>query len=101
MKNMSLDFISKYVGSQFTDNTSSQNRRLDPWFVNDLRLEYLFHPKMIKELSVNICVSNILNYQYSSNAWVYSYYEGGVEGLLNGFYPQAGINFMAGIRARF
>jgi iron complex outermembrane receptor protein len=101
MKNLSLYVVSKYVGRQFTDNTSSQNRKLDPWFVNDLRFEFLMHPHIMKELSVNLSIANIFNYQYSSNAWVYSYYEDGMEGLSDGYFPQAGINFMAGIRARF
>jgi iron complex outermembrane receptor protein len=101
LKNLSLDFVSKYVGVQFTDNTSSQNRKLEPWLVNDIRLEFRLKPQFMNELSFNLCAANIFDYHYSSNAWVYSYYENGKEGLLDGFYPQAGINFMAGIRWRF
>jgi iron complex outermembrane receptor protein len=101
MKNLSLDFISKYVGSQFIDNTSSQNRKLLPWLVNDLRFEYKLNPHKIKELSFNLCIANIFDYHYSSNAWVYRYFENGDEGIYDGYFPQAGINFMAGIRARF
>jgi iron complex outermembrane receptor protein len=101
MKNMSLNFVSKYVGSQFTDNTSSQNRKLEPWLVNDLRMEYRLNPHLVKELTVNLCIANIFDYQYSSNAWVYSYFQNGAEGLSDGYFPQAGINLIAGIRARF
>ncbi len=101
LKNLSLNFISKYVGSQFTDNTSSHNRRLEPWFVNDLRLEYLIFPDFMNELALNLSIANIFDYQYSSNAWVYRYFEGGEENFYDGFYPQAGLNFIAGIRGRF
>jgi iron complex outermembrane receptor protein len=101
MKNMSLDFVSKYVGRQYTDNTSSINRKLDPWFVNDLQIEYKLKPKKMKELAVNLRVANVFNSQYSSNAWVYRYFENGKEGLYDGYYPQAGINFMTGIIAKF
>ena len=100
-KGLSVDVISKYVGSQYTDNTSSSSRKLNPWFVNDLRFEYLLKPGIMKELSINLSVANIFDYQYASNAWVYRYFEGGEEGLYDGFYPQAGINFMAGVRMRF
>jgi iron complex outermembrane receptor protein len=102
MKNLSLDFISKYVGSQFIDNTGSQNRKLEPWFVNDLCFEYKITPhKIIKELSLNLCIADIFDYHYSSNAWVYSYFENGDESKYDGYFPQAGINFIAGIRVRF
>lgn len=100
-KNLSMDFISKYVGSQFTDNTSSVNRKLDPYLVNDLRIEYILKPKFLKELALNLYIANLFNYEYSSNAWVYRYNYNGVESAMDGYFPQAGINFMAGIRARF
>jgi iron complex outermembrane receptor protein len=100
-KNLNIDIISKYVGSQFTDNTSSQNRKMDPWFVNDIRIEYTMNPRFMKELSINLLAANVFNYQYVSNAWIYRYFEGGQEGFYDGYYPQAGINFMAGIRCRF
>lgn len=101
MKNLSLDFISKYVGRQFTDNTASGNRKLDPWLVNDIRFEYIIKTGIIKELSLNLLIANIFDYQYSSNAWVYRYFENDIEGIYDGYYPQAGINFLAGIRGRF
>lgn len=100
-KNLSMDFISKYVGSQFTDNTSSANRKLDPYLVNDLRIEYILKPKFLKELALNLYIANLFNYEYSSNAWVYRYNYNGVESAMDGYFPQAGLNFMAGIRARF
>jgi iron complex outermembrane receptor protein len=101
MKNMNLDFVTKYVGNQFIDNTSSQNRKLNPYLINDLRLEYKVYPRFMKELSINLVLANIFDYKYSSNAWVYRYFEGGTEKFWDGFYPQAGINFMAGMNARF
>jgi len=100
-KNLSLDFISKYVGSQFTDNTSSANRKLEPWLVNDLRLEYILKPHLLKELAINLYIANLFNYKYSSNAWVYRYNYNGIESMMDGYFPQAGINFMLGIRAKF
>ncbi len=101
MKNFSLDFISKYVGSQFIDNTQSQNRKLEPWFVNDMRFEYLLSPQKLKELAVNLYIANIFNYEYSSNAWVYRYSYNNAESLMDGYFPQAGLNFMIGFRGRF
>jgi iron complex outermembrane recepter protein len=100
-KEMDVDLVSKYVGSQYIDNTASESRKLDPWFVNDIKMEYRFHPPFLKELVMDVTVNNIFNYQYSSNAWVYRYFQDGKEGLYDGYFPQAGVNFLAGIRAGF
>ena len=34
-KSFGISLYSKYVGKQFIDNTSSDERKLDPYFVND------------------------------------------------------------------
>lgn len=33
--------MSKYVGEQYLDNTSNSDRKLDAFFVNDFRINYL------------------------------------------------------------
>ncbi len=44
---------------------------------------------------------NLFNVEYETNAWVYRYYYEGAEGVYDGYFPQAGIHFMAGVRIRF
>ena len=34
---------------------------------------------------------------YESNAWVYRYYSEGSYGVYDGYFPQAGINFLVGL----
>jgi iron complex outermembrane recepter protein len=101
LKNLSVDFYSKYVGKQFIDNTNSRERQLDPWFVNDLRLKYTFHPETMDEISINLLIANIFSEKYESNAWVYRYMYQGSEYKYDGYFPQAGINFLAGISIKF
>jgi iron complex outermembrane receptor protein len=101
VKNLHLELISKYVGKQYLDNTSSEDRKLDPYFVNDLLASYLLHPGFIKEIVFQVKINNFTNTKYESNAWVYRYYSEGQYEKSDGFFPQAGINFLAGISLKF
>jgi iron complex outermembrane receptor protein len=101
VKSLQLGLISRYVGKQYIDNTSSEMRILAPYFINDLRLSYSFYPQFMREISVQFQLSNLFNAEYETNAWVYRYYSGGQEGIYDGYFPQAGIHLMAGIRLKF
>jgi iron complex outermembrane recepter protein len=111
-----LALISKYVGEQFIDNTSSVHAKLDAYFVNDVRVQYSKQTKVFKEVILSTWVRNIFNEQYSSNAWVYRFtssggsygdiYENNENATTNrynlmGVFPQAGINFFVGVTLRF
>jgi iron complex outermembrane receptor protein len=98
---MRISLLSKYVGKQFIDNTSSDRRMLDPYFVNNLQLQYTLHPKFMEEIGINLMLNNFLNEKYETNAWIYRYYTGGTEYKMDGYFPQAGIHFMAGITFMF
>lgn len=98
---LKISLLSKYVGKQFIDNTSSDQRALDPYFVNDLHLQFVLKPSFMKEIGINLMLNNFLNERYESNAWIYRYYEEGAENKLDGYFPQAGIHFMAGLSLKF
>jgi iron complex outermembrane receptor protein len=108
-KNFQASFLSKYVGEQFMGNIDSQNSILPAYFVNDLNLSYQYVPENLffKSLTFNLLVNNIFDTVYESNGYFYTYDDDWsnpnqittIEGA--GFYPQAGINFLAGITARF
>ncbi len=91
---VSLD--SKYAGRQFIDNTSDPERSIDPYLVNNLLISWNFRTKFIPEGSLFFQVNNILNEKYETNAWVYSYLFEGQRHKMDGYFPQAGINFLAG-----
>jgi iron complex outermembrane receptor protein len=100
-KGFNLNLMSKYVGRQYIDNTESSDRQLDPYFVNNLLISYKFKPRFCKEIGYSLMINNIFNEQYESNAWVYRYsYENSMQ-KLDGYYPQAGINLMAGVSVKF
>jgi iron complex outermembrane recepter protein len=100
-KNFNISLISKYVGKQYIDNTSSDERKLDPYFINDILLSYNLKIKSLKQLSFSLKINNITNAEYETNAWVYRYYSEGSYGVLDGYFPQAGINFLVGTSIRF
>ena len=101
LKNLEASLNSQYVGRQYIDNTSNINRSLDPYFVNNLKLKYSVYPHFIKQIDFMISLNNIFNEEYETNAWVYRYYYDDVEYEMNGYFPQAKFNFMAGINIRF
>ena len=72
-ENTSVDFISKYVGEQFIDNSSSEDRMLDDYLVNNLRLSYEWESKVFNTAKLTLQVNNLLNNEYVSNAWVYRF----------------------------
>ena len=115
--NMELAVISKYVGDQFIDNTSSTDRMLNAYIVNDIRMQYSIKTKLFKEIVFSAWIRNFTNTQYVSNAWIYKfksdYYNPvsddafvnreSVDGRYNmiGAFPQAGINFFTGLILKF
>jgi iron complex outermembrane recepter protein len=101
LKNLEFSWLSKYVGKQYLDNTSNENRKLNAYFTNDLRGIYTLKGKTLKEVNFTFLVSNIFNTLYESNGYTYSYlYEKQIV-TENFYYPQAGTNFMLGINLKF
>lgn len=121
---LELALISKYVGEQFIDNTSSAYAKLDAYWVHDARLQYTVKDKFCKEIIFTGSVRNLLNTQYTSNAWLYRFQskgwnptlasdpvygdpyanaEGEDTGRYNliGLFPQASLNFFAGLTLKF
>lgn len=100
-KGFQASFISKYVGKQYVDNTNSTDRMLSPYFISNFLLSYTIKTKFIKEIGLSFLVNNIFNKMYESNAWVYQYYQGGEHYTDDGYFPQAGINFLGGVNLKF
>ena len=115
-KNISLDFISKYVGEQFIDNTSSDDRKLDDYLVNNLRLAYEWDSKIFKTAKLTLQVNNLLDNEYVSNAWVYRFVSDGYDPReydhyvnadsergynMAAYFPEATRNYLLGLTLGF
>ena len=72
-KNLNIELISKYVGEQFIDNTSSNDRMLNDYLVNHSRITYNWQNNLFKTAKITFQINNILNNKYVSNAWVYRF----------------------------
>ncbi|MEZ4999187.1 MAG: TonB-dependent receptor [Bacteroidales bacterium] len=98
---MEIHLISKYVGYQYFDNTSNAVRSLDPYFVNNLRIDHEFKLKKGTLIGAQLQVNNLFNSMYVSNAYGGNWYTDGVEYSWAGYFPQAGINYLARLFVRF
>jgi iron complex outermembrane receptor protein len=98
-KNTEFHFITKYVGKQYFDNTMNNDRMIDPYLVNSLRLDFRPVIPLIKSTEIQLLVNNLFNAKYESNAYGGNWYEDGDEKTWAYYFPQAGVNFL--VRAGF
>ncbi len=97
-KGMELQWISQFVSRQYLDNTSNPSRSLDPYWVQNLLIEYRFSLPKDKSLRVSIQLNNVTNTKYEPNGYTFSYWFGGRQNTENFFFPMAGINGMLGVQ---
>ena len=106
--NLQFSILSKFVGKQFMGNIEAENSELQSYFVNDLNVSYEIQPKSVfKSVLFSVLVNNLFNTKYVSNGYYYTYDDtwtnpGNTVTLDGaGYYPQAGLNFLAGIIMKF
>lgn len=93
-RGFSAEWISKYVSKQYLDNTQNENRSLDAYFINNLRLGYTFaNLQFAESIKANLLINNVLNQTYETNGYTFGFIAGG-EQRFNYYYPQAGANFL-------
>lgn len=107
-QNFQIGLLSKFVGEQYMGNIDSEASKLDSFFVNDLNVVYeITNIPEFKTIVLNALVNNIFDVKYVSNGYFYTYDDDfttpgvitTIEGA--GYYPQSGINFLAGATIRF
>ena len=101
VKGLTVSLQSYSVSKQYIDNSSSNDRKLNGYLLNNLKVTYRVQQKMAKEMNLHLLVNNLFDTQYENNAWVYSYIYGGERFAMDGYFPQAGVNFLAGFDIKF
>lgn len=96
-----LELNGKHVGKQFLDNTSNDARALEAYLISNFRAEYRLNIKGIRDLRFQFAMYNLLDNEYAANGYTYSYIYDNTFSTFNYHYPQAGRNFLAGIRLSF
>ncbi len=100
-KKFTFSLLSKYVGKQFLDDTQSELRKLDPYFLNDLQLQCHFKTKHISKIDGIFKLNNLFSTNYSSNGFTYPYTENNLHHADVSYFPQAFRNFMLGLNLGF
>ncbi len=96
-----IDIFSKYIGKQYLDNTSDNNRSIDPYTLCDVRLYYGIKAGPFREALLTLAVNNVFNRQYESNGYTFSYIYGGERSTFNYYFPQAGTNWLLGLNLKW
>lgn len=94
VKGLEIGITSKYVGQQFLDNTSSDDRKIDAYNFSNLRLTYTLKDVVFKEMTLGVQVNNVFDQLFENNGYTWGYVAGGQRTIENFYYPQAGRNFM-------
>ena len=101
VKPLNITLSNKYVSRQYIDNTSDSNNTIDAYTFTNARLQYTLQPRFAKEVVLSLLIQNIFNTQYETNGWSYRYVYDGATAIDQGYYPQAGTNFLLGVRVGF
>jgi iron complex outermembrane receptor protein len=92
---LKLTLLSKFVSEQYMNNIEDSSGRLKDYFVNDFSAVYEIKTNSIfKSIVVSVLANNIFNVDYVSNGADYG-------GGYVYYFPQAGVNFLAGLTLKF
>ena len=99
--NAEINTSVKYAGQQFLDNTGSDAKSINGYFVQDLTLQYSLHAVFTKDITIIARLNNIWDRLYESNGYTYSYFYDKALVRENFYFPMAGRNFMLALNVKF
>ncbi len=103
LKNVQINFLSKFVGEQYLSNTDTEASKLDSYFINDLNLTYEIKTKSIfSSIVLSGLVNNVFNKEYVDRGYTYlDFWSADSSFEVQGYYPQATRNFLLGVTLKF
>ncbi len=101
VRQLEINLVSKYVGKQYMDNSQDAKRKLDAYFVENIRLNWTIKKILGGEWQVIGQISNLFDKQYIANGYTYNFIYNQTLATQNGYYPMAGRNYMLGLNIRF
>ncbi len=95
--------IGKYVGEQYMSNTDTEASKLDSYFVMDFNFSYKVPFKtFFKSIVFTGMVNNLLDLEYVDRGYTYlDTWSSPTVSEVQGYYPQATRNFLAGVTLTF
>lgn len=103
-ENFQVAFLTKFVGEQYLSNTDTEASKLDSYFTSDFNIMYELKTKSIfKSIVFTGLVNNVFNREYVDRGYIYldDWSTPGNTKEAQGYYPQATINFLAGVTLKF
>jgi len=101
VKQFTIELQTKWVGKQYLDNSTLQERSLEAFANQDISGSYEFAKKVNRSFLLTARVNNISNQRYIPNGYSYAYVYGGETIIANGYYPMATINYLIGFTIKF
>lgn len=111
IENLQVSLFSKYVSDQYMGNLGgavSGIEKLKSFFTNDFNVVYEIKTnKVFKSIVLTGLINNVLDVEYSSNGYYYTFDDTWTDPNATttldgaGFYPQATRNFLAGVTFKF
>ncbi len=97
-----INMLSKYVGKQYMDNTSSEERSIEAYFVNNISAGYTLDKTNFGTISFQVFINNFFNKEYVANGWAATdtFADGSYINWI-GYYPQATRNYIGRLTLTF
>jgi len=93
IENIEAEWVFRYVGKQYLDNTGNEDRVLKEYDIHDLNFRLHLATKRLTSFSLRFQVANVWNARYESNGYMW--------GSTPYYFPQAGRHYMAAIAIDF
>ncbi|MCT4629463.1 TonB-dependent receptor, partial [Winogradskyella sp.] len=102
-ENLQFSLLGKYVSSQYLSNTDTKASKLSDYFVSDLNVVYeIPMNKVFKSVIFTGLVNNIFDREYVDRGYTYlDTWTGPTDREIQGYFPQATINFLVGMTLKF
>lgn len=101
-KGVECVLASSYVGKQYLDNTSNDDRSMPAYFFSNLTASYSLPLPKMKSVDFRFQLNNLFDSKYVTNGYVwYSYYLDGKRENDLRYFPQAGTHYLASVSLKF
>ena len=102
IENLHLSVLSKYVSSQYLDNSGDKNSTIPPYFTTNIKLSYKFKAMKFNDITFFVSGHNLFQSKpFPTNGWVWPYYINNKRNNMIAYYPNAVKFFNAGIKIKF
>jgi iron complex outermembrane receptor protein len=95
-----ISLPAKFVSKQYLDNSQKEDRKLNGYYAQDLRMNYALKLRPFQEIDLIFQLNNVFNKKYEANGYTYSYFYGGGLVTENFYFPMASTNFMLAVNIK-